>query len=159
LRLDLKPVLGDVSAMKDTGYIDPSRANFEAFKALDRDEPVAMLNLVRFREKAAYPDDHPLAGEELSGTEAYAHYGRDSGPIFERVGGTVLWSGEPQTIVIGPEDERWDTAFVAHYPTASAFLEMVTDPEYRKAVVHRQAAVETSRLIRHRPREAGEGFG
>jgi hypothetical protein len=25
---------------------------------------------------------------------------------------------------------------------------MVTDPEYQEAVVHRQAAVETSRLIR-----------
>lgn len=146
-------------AMTDTGYIDPSRANFEAFKALDRDEPVAMLNLVRFREKAAYPEGHPLAGKGLSGAEAYAHYGKDSGPVFERVGGTVLWSGEPQTMVIGPEDERWDTAFVARYPTAGAFLAMVTDPEYRKAVVHRQAAVETSRLIRHKLREAGKGFG
>ncbi|MGP1352966.1 MAG: DUF1330 domain-containing protein [Parasphingopyxis sp.] len=144
--------------MSDENYVDPSRVNFDAFKALDRDEPVAMLNLVRFREKAAYPDDHPLAGTGLSGAEAYANYGRDSGPIFERVGGTVLWSGEPQSIVIGPEDERWDTAFVAYYPSAGAFLEMVTDPDYRKAVIHRQAAVQTSRLIRHKPRDAGKGF-
>lgn len=144
--------------MSDENYVDPSRVNFDAFKALDRDQPVAMLNLVRFREKAAYPDDHPLAGTGLSGAEAYANYGRDSGPVFERVGGTVLWSGEPQSIVIGPEDERWDTAFVAHYPSAGAFLEMVTDPDYRKAVIHRQAAVQTSRLIRHKPRDAGKGF-
>ncbi|WP_299321457.1 DUF1330 domain-containing protein [Parasphingopyxis sp.] len=144
--------------MTDESYVDPSRTNFEAFKALDRDQPVAMLNLVRFREKATYPEDHPLAGAALSGAEAYANYGRDSGPIFERVGGTVLWSGEPQSIVIGPEDERWDTAFVALYPNAGAFLEMVTDPDYRVAVVHRQAAVATSRLIRHKPRDAGSGF-
>ena len=51
-------------------------------------------------------------------------------------------------MVIGPEDEHWDAMFVARYPTASAFLEMVTDPDYRVAVVHRQSAVETSRLIR-----------
>jgi hypothetical protein len=44
------------------------------------------------------------------------------------------------------------------YPTAAAFLEMVTDPVYRQAVVHRQAAVATSRLIRCAPRDAGEGF-
>lgn len=140
-------------------HIDPSRTNFDAFKALDRDQPIAMLNLVRFRDFAAYPDDHEQAGKGLTGAEAYALYGQDSGPVFERVGGTVIWSGEPQSIVIGPEDERWDTAFVAFYPTAGAFLEMVTDPVYQQAVKHRQAAVQTSRLIRHKPREAGKGFG
>jgi uncharacterized protein (DUF1330 family) len=145
--------------MTDESYIDPSRPNFETFKALDRDQPVAMLNLVRFREHAAYPDDHEQAGKGLSGADAYALYGQDSGPVFERVGGTVIWSGEPQSILIGPEDERWDTAFVALYPTAGAFLEMVTDPVYQQAVKHRQAAVETSRLIRHKPRDAGKGFG
>ncbi len=145
--------------MTDESYIDPSRTNFEAFKALDRDQPVAMLNLVRFRERATYPDDHEQAGKGLTGADAYALYGQDSGPVFERVGGTVIWSGEPQSILIGPEDEHWDTAFVALYPTAGAFLEMVTDPVYQQAVKHRQAAVETSRLIRHKPRDAGKGFG
>lgn len=140
-------------------HVDPSRANFDGFKSLDRDQPIDMLNLVRFRDTAAYPGDHPLAGEQLTGAEAYANYGRESGPIFTRVGGTVLWSGEPQAMVIGPEAEIWHTAFVAHYPSAHAFLEMVADADYQKAVIHRQAAVETSRLIRHKPRDAGEGFG
>ena len=37
---------------------------------------------------------------------------------------------------------------------------MVTDPEYREVVKHRQAAVEDSRLIRMAPiTELGEGFG
>jgi hypothetical protein len=35
---------------------------------------------------------------------------------------------------------------------------MVTDPEYKLAVVHRQAAVLTSRLVRFAPREVGTGF-
>ena len=38
-----------------TGHIDPERAQFEAFKALPRDRPINMLNLVRVRERAAYP--------------------------------------------------------------------------------------------------------
>ena len=144
--------------MTEESYIDPSRANFDGFKALDREQPIEMLNLVKFKDKATYPDGHELAGENLTGAEAYALYGRDSGPVFERLGGTVIWAGEPQAMVIGPESEQWDTAFVAHYPTAHAFLAMVSDPEYQKAVIHRQAAVETSRLIRHKPREAGSGF-
>ncbi|MGZ6826464.1 MAG: DUF1330 domain-containing protein, partial [Mycobacteriales bacterium] len=86
-------------------------------------------------------------------------YGRTSGPVFRRVGGRVVWSGRPETVVTGPETERWDVAFIAEYPSAAAFLEMVTDPGYREHVVHRQAAVEDSRLIRTQPLEPGDGFG
>ena len=50
--------------------------------------------------------------------------------------------------MIGPRDEAWDIAFIARYPTGAAFLEMLRDPEYQQAVVHRQAAVSNSRLIR-----------
>jgi uncharacterized protein (DUF1330 family) len=139
-------------------HVDPERAAFEAFKELPRDHPIEMINLIRYRERADYAADHPLAGNGLSGAEAYKHYGRDSGPVFARVGGTIVWSGEPQGVLIGPADERWDGAFIARYPSAAAFLEMVTDPAYREAVKHRQAAVETSRLIRTRPRDTGRTF-
>lgn len=139
-------------------HVDPERAQFEAFKALPRDTPVSMINLLRFRADAAYPTGHALAGAGLSGAEAYGNYGAESGPVFRRVGGSILWSGQPELVLIGPADERWDAAFVAHYPAAGAFLEMITDPAYRQAVIHRQAAVETSRLIRTAPRDAGHGF-
>jgi uncharacterized protein (DUF1330 family) len=116
-------------------HVDPTREHFEAFKALPRDTPILMLNLIRLREAAAYPD-----GRNATGQEAYADYGRESLPVFKRVGGSIVWRGRPE--------ERWDIAFVARYPSAGAFLEMVTDPDYKAAVVHRQAAVDDSRLIR-----------
>ena len=142
-------------------FVDPTREAFDAFKDLPRDGPVEMLNLVRYRAEAAYPADHAAASEGLSGAEAYRRYSRESGPVFERVGGTILWSAAPQLVLIGPVDEHWDAAFVARYPSAAAFLEMVTDPDYQRAVVHRQAAVATSRLIRTAPRSGKEqqGFG
>lgn len=132
-------------------HVDPERAQFEAFKALPRDTPIHMLNLVRFRDKAAYPAGHPLAGRELTGADAYANYGKDSGPVFQRVGGSIVWRGTMEAMLIGPGGEHWDAIFVAEYPNSGAFLEMVTDPVYRKAVVHRQAAVATSRLVRTAP--------
>lgn len=140
-------------------HIDPERAAFDAFKDLPRDVPIAMLNLVRFRPVAAYPDGHAAAAEQISGADAYRRYAELSGPVFRRVGGTILWSGRPEIVLIGPADEAWDAAFAARYPSAAAFLEMLTDTAYREAVVHRQAAVATSRLIRCAPREAGAGFG
>ncbi|MEL7310553.1 MAG: DUF1330 domain-containing protein [Pseudomonadota bacterium] len=126
-----------------TDYIDPDRDQFEAFKRLPRDLPINMLNLVRLREIATYP-----SGETCSGLEAYRRYGEGSGPVFARVGGTIVWRGKPENVLIGPSDELWHVAFIARYPNAGAFLEMVTDATYREVVVHRQAGVQTSRLIR-----------
>jgi len=134
-------------------HIDPEREAFETFKSLPRDEPILMLNLLRFRERAAYDDDR-----KTTGAEAYAAYGRESAPIFRRVGGEIVWRGQPQLVLIGPADERWDLAFVARYPSAGAFLEMITDPQYRIAVRHRQAAVLDSRLVRTTGISAGRGF-
>jgi uncharacterized protein (DUF1330 family) len=114
-----------------------------------------MLNLIRLRESALYPD-----GRKVTGAEAYAEYGKVSGPVFQRVGGEIIWRGEPQAMLIGPADGLWDIAFIARYPSASAFLEMVTDEFYqREAVPHRQAAVSDSRLIRHAVKTGGQRFG
>ncbi len=137
-----------------TSYIDPGRDQFEAFKSLPRDVPINMLNLIQLHETARYPD-----GQACTGREAYQRYGESSGSVFSRVGGTIVWRGEPQVVLIGPTDEQWDLAFIARYPNAAAFLEMVTDPEYQAAVMHRQAAVATSRLIRLADAMSGSQFG
>lgn len=144
--------------MAEDRYIDPDRAAFEAFKALPRDTPIHMLNLIRYRAEAAYPAGHALAGKGLSGAEAYAEYGKASGPIFTRLGGSIVWRGRFEAMVIGPDDKQWDNVFIAQYPNAGAFLAMVTDPDYRLAVVHRQAAVLTSRLMRFAPDTSGDMF-
>lgn len=135
------------------GHVDPTRERFGAFRALPDDGPVHMLNLVRLRDRAAYPD-----GQEASGAEAYRSYGLESGPIFRRVGGRIAWTGDFRLMLIGPEDEKWDLCFIAEYPSAAAFVDMVKDPDYQKAVVHRQAAVVDSRLIRLAPGNPGGGF-
>ena len=141
------------------GSIDPLREQFDAFKALPRDQPIQMLNLVRLKPLADYPQSHPDHGKGLSGLDAYRAYGRTTAHIFARVGGRQVWVGRPEVVVTGPADERWDLAFIAEYPGAGAFLAMVTDPEYRELVKHRQAGVEDSRLIRLAPVTPGEGFG
>ncbi|MGI9367597.1 MAG: DUF1330 domain-containing protein [Ruegeria sp.] len=142
-----------------TTYVDPEREQFESFKSLDRDHPIEMLNLVRFRERSVYPKGHELADAGLTGAEAYRLYGIGTAPIISRLGASIIWRGSFKTFLIGPDDEAWDEMFIARYPTAHAFLEMVTDPIYRKAVIHRQAAVRTSRLIRCAPTESGKRFG
>ena len=142
----------------DETFIDPSPAHFAAFKALPRDEPIHMLNLLRYRELAEYPEGHEHHASGWSGRRAYEEYGRTSGPIFRRVGGSIVWRGVFQTMVTGPEDMLWDDGFVAQYPGSGAFFEMIKDPDYQLAVVNRTAALVDSRLVRFKPGSAGEGF-
>lgn len=132
-------------------YVDPTRAAFDIFKSLPRDTPINMLNLVKYRDVAAYPDGHEHARKGWTGARAYEEYGATSAAIFERLGGQIIWRGKLETVLTGPADEQWDAAFIAAYPNAGAFLAMVTDPDYRVAVVNRQAAVTTSRLVRFAP--------
>jgi uncharacterized protein (DUF1330 family) len=142
-----------------TGSIDPTRPQFDAFKALTRDTRIQMLNLIRLRPLADYPPDHPDYDKGLTGLDAYRAYGRTSAEVFARVGARQVWAGKPEVVVTGPADERWDLAFIAEYPSAGAFLAMVTDPDYREHVKHRTAAVEDSRLIRMAPITPGATFG
>jgi uncharacterized protein (DUF1330 family) len=137
-----------------TGHIDPTKETFAAFRANDRAGPIHMLNLIRLRAGAAYPD-----GRKATGAEAYAAYGRESGPVFARLGGRIVWRGNFELMLIGPQDERWDICFIAEYPSVAAFVEMIRDPVYREAVKHRQAAVADSRLVRLAPGTPGSGFG
>jgi len=137
-----------------TGFIDPSKETFAKFREDDRPGPIHMLNLVRFNASATYED-----GRIATGAEAYAAYGRESYPVFSRLGGRIVWRGNFELMLIGPDQERWDECFIAEYPSVEAFVEMIKDPVYRQAVKHRQAAVADSRLIRMMPSASGSGFG
>ena len=139
-------------------FVNPTREQFKAIFDLPLDRPAMMINLLKFREVAGYGDDDPEAGEQLSGAEAYARYSREATPIFEAVGGSQAWIGTPELVLIGPEEERWDLAFVARYPTAQAFVDMLKNPDYQKAVRHRNAAVADSRLIRCAEEKPGRTF-
>lgn len=137
-----------------TKYVDPSREQFAEFMKIEDGGPIWMLNLICLRKNAKYED-----GRKASGAEAYAEYGRVSEPFFKGVGGKIVWAGKPQAVLIGPEDERWDLAFIAEYPGVDAFANMVKNPGYQAIVHHRQAAVKTSRLIRMKPGTPGKIFG
>ena len=141
-----------------TTYIDPTKDGFQAFKDLPRDEPIHMLNLLLYRDLAEYPDGHEHHGNGWSGRRAYEEYGKTSGPIFRRVGGSIVWRGSFQAMVTGPETREWHDGFVAQYPNSGAFFEMIKDPDYQLAVVNRTAALLDSRLVRFKPGQVGTEF-
>lgn len=132
--------------------IQPTRASLESLvRHFSPDEPVVMLNLLRFRDQAAY--DKASEESACTGREAYARYGKGALPQLEKVGAKAEWAGEAMLSVIGPDDEEWHDVLLVRYPTAEAFLTMVGDPEYQAVVHHRTAALADSRLIAMRPKK------
>jgi len=125
--------------------IDPTREQIEALAAGDMESPITMINLLRFREHADYTEG--FDAEPCSGEQAYGRYAEGALAAVAKVGGRPIWGADAHQVVIGPETERWDQAFLVRYPSRAKFLEMVADPDYQAIVPHRTAALEDSRLI------------
>jgi uncharacterized protein (DUF1330 family) len=131
--------------------INPSREQLTAFAArVPDDTPILMLNLLRYRDQAAYPsgsDEVPCTGRE-----AYARYSRTALAKVRGVGGEVQVLAAVQLALIAPDEECWDELLLVRYPSKAAFLGMLADPEYQAATLHRTAALADSRLIASLPR-------
>lgn len=129
-----------------TRVIDPTPESFSALKReVPPDTPIVMLNLLKFRQQASYPQDSGHA--PCSGREAYARYQAHANPAVRSVGGDLLWSGTALSHPIAPPDESWDEVLLVRYPSVQAFFGMVMDPEYQRQTVHRSAALEDARLV------------
>jgi uncharacterized protein (DUF1330 family) len=113
----------------------PEDLNQKFVESLPDDGPVVMVNLVRFRDRSLDGDG--------TGWDAYSRYSKADMPLLKRVGGTILWAGHVAGAALGDLGSgRWDWVVVVHYPSASAFLSMMTSPEYQLANVDRENAVE-----------------
>lgn len=115
---------------------------FERFPA---DTPLTMLNLLRFRDVAAYAAERGLPS--CTGAQAYSAYSRAVLPLLQRAGARVVWSGRARHAVIAPAGESWDEVLLVEYPSLAAFAQMVKSPEYQAIYFHRAAALLDSRLI------------
>lgn len=137
-----------------TDYVTPTTKQFWDGIKIPGEGPINLFYLIRLNEKADYPD-----GREATGAEAYQTYVTAAGPIFRRVGAKVIWRGKPEHIMVGPDDEQWDIAIIAEFPSIAAFGEMVEDLAFQAAAFHRQAAVKDSRLIRMKQIDPEDEFG
>jgi uncharacterized protein (DUF1330 family) len=121
----------------------PTAEQIQQLFASTDEEPVIMLNLLRFKENADGID----ADDNITGAEAYERYAAATAEHLERVGGRIVLAAAAEESVIGPAEGEWDLVAVVEYPSRKAFLAMATDPEYLKTHAHREAALADSRLI------------
>jgi uncharacterized protein (DUF1330 family) len=130
--------------MKVENAVYPAPEQIEALRNDSSTEPIVMLNLLKFREKAQYPDGRKT---DLTGMQAYMLYGEAMRKVVEREGGKFVFLGAVKYLTIGMVENLWDIAAMVEYPSAGAFARIATSPEVGEIGMHRAAGLEGQLLI------------
>ncbi|GAB3271812.1 DUF1330 domain-containing protein [Parahaliea aestuarii] len=124
--------------------LQPTGDQVRAFRDRQTGDPIAMLNLLKFKEKAVYEDGRAT---DLSGREAYGLYGQAFKEIMSPKGVKILYSGDVRGALIGMGDDLWDAVAIIQYPSTQVMLDMLRNEEYQLAQQHRAAGLEGQLLI------------
>ena len=100
--------------------------------------PIYMLNLLKFKDRAAYEDGRETA---LSGREAYAIYGKAVSEILKDFGGRVILAMDVSFLSLGKVETLWDEIAIAEYPERRSMVAMSMSQAWQAASVHRAAGL------------------
>ena len=140
--------------MKVENKVMPNEKQMEEFLEEGHDEPIYMVNHLKFKEKAEYPDKRET---DLTGREAYAIYGVEVVKHLEKVGGKPIFGSDVTRLMLGEVEELWDQVAIAMYPNRKAMLKMISDPDYIESAQHRVAGLAGQLNIETKIRN-NEGF-
>ena len=124
--------------MKVENKVMPNEKQMEEFLEEGHDEPIFMVNLLKFKDRAEYPDKRE---SNLSGKEAFAIYSKEVVGHLEKVGGKPIFGSEVTRLMLGEVEDLWDQVAIAMYPNRKAMLKMISDPDYIKSAQHRVAGL------------------
>ena len=125
--------------MEVKNAVMPNEDQIKGFSEQGGDKPIYMVNLLKFKEKASYPDKRE---SNLTGEEAYAIYAEEVAGHLAKVGGKPVFGGEVQRLMLGEVEDLWDKVAIAMYPSRKAMLQMINDPDYIVSAQHRVAGLE-----------------
>lgn len=100
----------------------PTPEQAQAFMKLP-DQPVVMLNLLKFKD-----------------ADSYANYGVEVGKILTKIGAEIIFSGRCAMTLIGGAE--WDSVAMVRYPNAKTLLAMAQSAEYQAIHHHRDGGLE-----------------
>ena len=110
------------------------------FENNDDNEPIYMLNLLKFKEKAEYKDGRET---NLTGREAYTIYAEFMRKHLKDIGGDLVLHTDVKRLAVGKVEELWDVVAIAKWPSRRVMGEnmMPNDPDYLEAYQHREAGL------------------
>ncbi|MSP42916.1 MAG: DUF1330 domain-containing protein [Alphaproteobacteria bacterium] len=133
--------------MKVVNAVTPAPEQLEAFFGAADEGPFVMVNLLKFREKAAYADG---TDAHLSGREAYQRYAAGVQACIRAVGGKAVFAGNVTGLLLGEVEENWDMVALVEYPSLESIRNMFMSPEYQAIEKHRNAGLAGQLNIRTR---------
>ena len=119
---------------------------YDTFKGQGK---IVMLNLLKYKPMADYTGIAVSnIQKDKTGKETYQYYKKQVEKIFEKTKvGSILYYGESQDFLIGPQDEKWDAVILVEYASVDVFVDFVESEAYQKVTGHRKASLEDSRLL------------
>lgn len=124
--------------------VEPTEAQVAAFLAASDDGPVHMVNLLKFKDKAEYPDGRE---SDLSGRDAYMLYGGPMAGLVMEAGGELKFSAAPDALLVGSASEEWDLVAIMTYPSAKVMVELTLSDAFKDISIHRKAGLAGQLLI------------
>jgi len=122
--------------MNVVNAVMPTMEQISATFHAPEEGPFVMVNLLKFRDVADYPD-----GEQVSGRDAYMRYGEKVRLLVESLGGRMIFSGAVTGLMLGEVEELWDAVALMEYPSRAAFWKMTQMPEFHEIEGHRKAGL------------------
>ena len=127
------------------GTVDRSYGIRLATTPPDRDGPIWMVNLMRYRAEAVYrevSDTGPGSGVTgvtgVTGREADERYSPID--ILHDIGASVVFMGDVAEQLLG-DSPVWDRVAVVRYPTRRSFIEMQQREDFREKHLHKEAGM------------------
>ncbi|MDH4394924.1 MAG: hypothetical protein QE278_04535 [Limnobacter sp.] len=134
-----------------SGGVNPTVEQFDAFKGSPQHTTIHMFNLLKFVPEVSINGLTKTSEKCTSGKSLYGElYAPVACQCIFRLGGRIVALGRYKFTLIGqggdPSPNLWDEIAIAEYPGRSAFLRMLSNDLYQKAVVHREAALDRTEL-------------
>ena len=122
--------------------IYPNKDQIEELIKGPADQPVVMVNLLKFKQRADESEG------DATGQVAYGRYAEQMRKVVESQGGRFIWAGRVDSKVIGEDgDPEFDVVALVEYPSRQKFLEIVGSQKGREIGEHRSAGLEMQWLI------------
>ncbi|MDZ4374283.1 MAG: DUF1330 domain-containing protein [Phenylobacterium sp.] len=138
--------------MEVVNAVQPGGEQAKEFFGGPEDGPFVMVNMLKFKPFAEYPDG---SDAHITGAEAYARYTQEVRKLLASYGGRSRFSGQVTGILLGEVDELWDMIALAEYPSLAAMSEMMRCPEMQAISHHRRAGLAGQLNIRTKPNGGG----
>ena len=127
--------------MTTTIALYPTPQQIQTLLSGPPDQPVVMVNLLRFKRIADAPND------TISGEDGYRRYAEKMIAFVKSKGGRVIWSGRVDSQVIGESGDFFHMVGLVEYPSRQVFVEIATDPYVQEIGLHRASGLEGQWLL------------